>query len=161
MLFIYVHHALRKRHNGSPSQEDGIERLGVIDAKITAKIIKQATKKIKISKLYCGSYIRYKKTANIINKQLNLPIIEDIRLNEFYKSIESWIQLQQRVLNFIQDIANSHDDNDCVICITSGVNIISFILAAMNKKPYKDAPFIGVPSCSPMAFEIKKNKLND
>ena len=54
MLFIYVHHALRKRSNGSPSQEDGIEKLGVIDAKITAKIIKQATKKIKISKIYCG-----------------------------------------------------------------------------------------------------------
>lgn len=156
MLFIYVHHALRKR-NGSPSQEDGIEKLGVIDAKITAKILKTVVKqKNKISNIYCGSYIRYKKTANIINKQLNLPIIEDIRLNEFDKSIENWVQLQQRVLNFIQDVANSHDDNDCVICVTSGVNIISFILAAMNKKPYKDAPFIGVPSCSPIMFSISK-----
>ena len=107
--------------------------------------------------IYTSPFFRCKKTAKIINQHLSLPIYTDDRLNEMGSfQGETWIDLQTRVREAIKDIIYSYDDNDAVICVTSGINVISFISLALRQQPSKDYPYIGIPSCSPMIFEIKK-----
>lgn len=163
MKIFYVHHAERNKGN-PPTQEDDITSLGIKDAKLTAKLFETAKNKgFNISAIYTSNYFRCVKTAKIINKKLNVPIILEPRFNEFkniakFSDGETWESCQQRILDAIKDIVIKHDNNDCVICVTSGVNITAFICAAFNIKPNGNLPFPIVPSCSPIGFEIDKNK---
>ena len=170
MLIIYVHHALRQVGN-PPSQDDKIQPLGIKDAEITAEIIKTMVDKSKsnFKAIYTSPYFRCSKTAEIINKHINLPIYEEPRFNEFnnvFQTIsgkeldakqETWTECQLRIRDAIKDIVYSYDDNDAVICVTSGVNITAFISLAYKIKPSEDLPFPWVQSCSPIAFDIDKN----
>ncbi len=168
MKIIYVHHALRDLGN-PPSQEDDILPLGVKDAEITAELLKIMSVHSKFKAIYTSPYYRCKKTAEIINKHLNLPIYEEPRFNEFSKvfqvlqkeksitKTESWIDCQIRIRDAIKDIVNKYDDNDTVICVTSGVNITAFISLAFKMQPSEHLPFPLVPSCSPIGFDIDKD----
>ncbi len=168
MKIIYIHHALRQVGN-PPSQEDKIQPLGIADAEITAELLKKMAEKTNFKAIYTSPYYRCAKTAEIINKHINLPVFEEPRLNEFNRvfqvieggqcltKTESWTECQTRIREAIRDIVFKYDDNDAVICVTSGVNITAFIGLAFKIPPSEELPFPWVPSCSPIGFEIGKD----
>ena len=69
---------------------------------------------------------------------------------------DTWVSLQERVRNSLFDIVSKYDDNDVVICVTSGVNLAAFTSLAYGLKPSKEAPFMSVPSCSIIGFNLTK-----
>ena len=170
MKIIYVHHALRDVGN-PPSQDDKIQPLGIKDAETTAELLKVMKEKSKstFKAIYTSPYYRCSKTAETINKHINLPIFEEPRLNEFNKvfeviqggkivaKTESWLECQTRIREAIKDIVNLYDENDTVICVTSGVNITAFIGLAYKIPASDNLPFPWVPSCSPIGFDIDKS----
>ena len=170
MKIIYVHHALREKGN-PPTQEDGIQPLGIKDAETTAELLKGMSERSKSTfrAIYTSPYYRCAKTAEIINKYMNLPIYEEPRFNEFKNvfeviengknvtKTETWLQCQTRIREAIKDIVEKYDDNDTVICVTSGVNITAFIGLAYKIPANENMPFPWVPSCSPIGFEIDKS----
>ncbi len=154
-----------------PTQDDGITELGRRDAGIVAELLQDAAKKdIKIKAIYTSNFYRCKETAKLVNKFIDVPVYEDNRLNEYgsvHKAVkgqkddnakETWIECQDRVRAAIKDIVNKYNDHDAVICVTSGVNIASFISLAYGLPSDENAPLIWVPSCSPIIFNIDKNK---
>ena len=161
MKIFYVHHALRNMGN-PPSQEDGLKEVGVEDAEIVSKIFEEGKKHFDIKAIYTSSFFRCKETARIINKTLNVPIIEDGRLNEFGsfhndERKETWEECQKRIIEAIKDIVFKYDKKDTVLCVTSGVNLTAFISLAYKIEPNNNLPFPMVPSCSPLGFEITRN----
>ena len=170
MKIIYVHHALRQVGN-PPSQDDKIQPLGIQDAETTAELLGVMMQKSKstFKAIYTSPYYRCKKTAEIINKHIKLPIFEDSRFNEFvgvFEAVENgasvtktetWTDCQKRIREAIKDIVFSYGDDDVVVCVTSGVNITAFIGLAYKLKPSEEMPFPWVPSCSPIGFQIDKS----
>lgn len=168
MKIIYVHHALRKKGN-PPTQEDKIQPLGMKDAKITAKLLLGMTKNSTPKAIYTSPYYRCAKTAEIISKKVKAPIYIEPRFNEFNKifqviengqtvtKTETWEECQQRIRQAIKEIVEKYDDNDTVVCVTSGVNLAAFISLAFKIQPSQNIPFPSVPSCSPIGFEIDKS----
>lgn len=154
MNIIYCHHAERKI-NGSPTQQDGITQLGKKDAKITGKMI---AKHQNVKAIYTSPYFRCKQTAKIINKYLGVNIIEDARFNEFVSKDkkESWADAQNRVIEALKDIVEKYNDEDTIVCVTSGVNIAGFLDYQLALQPTDDMAFLGVISCSPIIFKFKK-----
>lgn len=162
MKILYVHHGLRDSGK-IPNQDDKLHYLGIKDAKIVAKILNMLPKKFNVKAIYTSTYFRCRETARLINKYINVPIIDEPRFNEFTQSIndggknESWLECQNRIRSGIKDIVDKYEDDDFVICVTSGVNITSFISLAYKIQPSDDLPFPMVPSCSPICFDIDKN----
>lgn len=168
MKIIYIHHALRQLGN-PPSQDDKIQPLGIKDAETTAELLKIMSQKTNFKAIYTSPYYRCSKTAEIINKHINLPIYEEPRFNEFNKvyevlqgdeivtKTETWEECQTRIREALKDIVFKYDDNDTVICVTSGVNITAFIGLAFKIPASENLPFPWVPSCSPIGFEIDKS----
>lgn len=156
MKILYVHHGNRKLGN-PPTQNDDLTEIGYKDCELVAELLNNKTVKDNIKAIYTSDFFRCKKTAGIINKYLNVPIIEDSRLNEF-KSIENeqWVDLQNRVSMCIDDIIQKYNNDDIIVCVTSGINIVSFINKAYNLQSSNDAPFLGIPSCCPIIFDYKK-----
>ena len=156
MKILYVHHGNRKLGN-PPTQNDDLTEIGYKDCELVAELLNNKRVKDNIKAIYTSNFFRCKKTAEIINKYLNVPIMEDSRLNEF-KSIENeqWVDLQNRVSMCIDDIIQKYNNDDIVVCVTSGINIVSFINKAYNLQSSNDAPFLGIPSCCPIIFDYKK-----
>ncbi|MBQ8468600.1 MAG: histidine phosphatase family protein [Clostridia bacterium] len=158
MKIIYVHHAHRDKGN-PPSKHDNITALGEEDAALTGKILEIEVERYKtpIKEIYSSPYFRCKKTTEIINKSLNLPIIFDERLNEMARDDgETWVQMQERMHEMIKEIVFSHKDSDAVVIVTSGVNVVAFMNICYRLKPSENAPIIFIPSCSPLIFNISK-----
>lgn len=164
MKIIYVHHGNRNKSN-PPTQQDGLTKLGVKDAKILAKLLKQANKNGIIKAIYTSTYFRCVKTAKLINKYIKVKIIEDARFNEYvnvHKAVkgedcssnESWLDCQLRIRSALYDIVKNYNNNDIVLCVTSGVNITAFISLAYKIQPSNNLPFPLVPGCSPIGFDI-------
>lgn len=151
MKIIYIHHGNRLKTNVI---QDDLSVLGEEDCLFVSKLLNNPEIKASAKAIYSSTHLRCKKTADIINSHLNLPIIADSRLNE-YKSFENetWENCLNRIINCIDDIIEKYSPNDTVICVTSGVNISAFICKAFNIIPTNNTPFIGVPSCSPMIFK--------
>ena len=171
MKIFYVHHALRALGN-PPSQNDDITPIGEEDAKIVAEILQKISEKRKIKAIYTSPYLRCAKTAKIINEKINVPIFEEPRFNEFNKvfeavegnktiiKTESWKDCQKRIRAAIKDIVFSYNEEDTVVCVTSGVNISAFIGLAFKLPPSENMPFPWVPSCSPIGFDIDRSSFN-
>lgn len=155
MKIIYIHHGNRNVGN-PPTQQDDLTELGYRDCEIVAELLANVKIKGKIKVIYTSPYFRCKKTAELINKNLQVSILEDDRLNEFDRRIETWVDLQNRVNDCIDDILKKYDDDDMIICVTSGVNISAFINKAYGLPSSNNAPFIGVPNCCPIIFDYKK-----
>lgn len=161
MKIIYVHHAQReKRILQGP--DDDITKLGENDAENVGQIINDIYKKIdkldKVKAIYTSPFLRCLKTAQIINKYLNIELIEDSRLNEMGAiKNETWVEFQNRVTDSLYDIVCKYSDDDIVICVTSGVNLVAFTNLAYKVKPSMDAPYMMVPSCSVVGFNINKS----
>lgn len=152
MKIIYCHHAERDKKG---SQLDGITRHGKKDAKLVGKMI---AKHQKVKAIYTSPYFRCKETARIINRSLGVPIIEDDRFNEFVgrDKKETWTDLQKRIIEALKDIIAKYNDEDTILCVTSGVNIAGFIDLQLGLQPSEDMAFLGVISCSPIIFQYKK-----
>ena len=156
MKIIYVHHGNRAKCN-PPSQTDDLTPLGVEDCKIVGRLLDDENIKSNLKAIYTSPILRCRKTAEIINKNLNAPIIEDVRLNEFGSvPHETWLELQARIAQFLDEIVVKFDESDIVICVTSGVNLVGFINKAYHLSPSSTAPFFLIPSCSPIMIEYKK-----
>ena len=155
MKIIYLHHGNRKIGN-PPSQNDDLTEIGYKDCNLVAELFDDRIIKDHIKAIYTSPYFRCRKTAEIINGPLQTKIIEDERLNEFDNKSETWTQLQTRVIACLDDIVEKYDENDIVICVTSGVNIAGFIIKAFNLQPSQDTPFLGLPNCCPIIFNFKK-----
>lgn len=172
MKVFFVHHALREKGN-PPSDKDGLKPLGVNDAKVTAELLKDISAKNKIVAIYTSPYYRCRKTADIINGALNVPIYEETRFNEFENifavlsgkeiesGTESWVDCQVRVMSAIKDIVNTYEENDVVVCVTSGANITAFVNLAYGIEPREDSPLPWIPSCSPIGFNIEKSNFKE
>ena len=159
MKIIYVHHGLRDRGN-PPSDNDGLLELGNKDAEIVAEIFLMAKNKGQnIKAIYTSPFRRCKETAGIINRHLNIPIIDEPRFNEFKGADngEKWVDCLSRIQDGIYDIVKSSDESDTAVCVTSGVNISAFISLAYGVPISENIPFPVVPSCSPIGFEIDEN----
>ena len=168
MKIFYVHHALRDMGN-PPSQEDDILPLGEEDANIVAESLNDLSKKLNFKAIYTSPYLRCKKTSLIINKYIKVPIYDEPRFNEFnnvFNAVkgkaldsgeETWCECQLRIRSAIKDIVDAYNDNDTVICVTSGVNITAFISLAFGVDPSNKLPFPIVMGCSPICFDINKD----
>lgn len=160
MKIIYCHHANRKKGN-PPGPNNDITNLGKQDAKLIAKLLKNVNVKNKISAVYTSPFLRCHKTATIINKHVNAPIILDERLNEKdYLGKEDWVDCQNRIKSALIDILKKHDNSETIVVVTSGVNIASFINLAYGIEASQNAPYLGVSMCCPILFNIDKDKFN-
>ena len=160
MRIIYMHHAERdKRPNHNDPllrQKEDITDRGIKESELLGELFKDNNYNIKA--IVSSPYKRCVHTAEIINKYINVPIIEDERFNEANsgEEIESGA-LWQRTIDGIKDIINQYTINDDILIITSGINLTGFICYFYNIDP-KSKPTIsqGV-ACSPINF-IVKNK---
>jgi len=172
MEIFYVHHALRDKGN-PPTQEDGIKKLGIEDANIVGKIFEEGKKYWDFKAIYTSPFKRCKETAEIINKYLNVPVIEDDRFNELgsvlypvsensdEKRKETWQECQTRIIEALHDIVLKHGEKDTVVCVTSGVNLTAFVSVAYGIKPNNDLPYPMVSSCSPIGFNISEKNFKN
>lgn len=161
MNIIYVHHAERDRTK-QPSQKDSITNLGKKDAEIVCELLNKFHNENKISKIYTSEFLRCTQTTEIINQKTNVPVIVDVRLNEHGSNQnESWLDTQNRIASLIKEVVLSSDENDNVVFVTSGINVSVFIAIAFGIPLSKDLPFVGVPSCSPLAFKINKKDFSN
>ena len=161
MRVIYCHHAMREFGNPAGPNDD-ITKLGEQDADLAGQIL--IAKKNQIKAIYTSPYYRCRKTADIINKYIGVEVFEDSRLNEYTMWIdgvkqENWVDLQNRMTASLKDIVEKYGDNNdnAVVVVTSGVNVVAFINLAYRLKPSENAPFIWIPSCSPMVFDLDKS----
>ncbi len=157
MKIIYCHHAQRDKENRKQNvnpQDDNITLLGREDARIFAKMLND--KDIIINKIYTSPYFRCLETAKIINENNNTKINFEPRFNEYNKTVETWKECQQRIIDAINKIVNENDNDDIILCVTSGVNLTAFICWAYGIKPNNNNPFPGVISCSPIIFDYEK-----
>lgn len=157
MRIIYMHHAEREigpnHHDPILRQEEDITELGVKDA----ETISERYKDENITAIVTSPYLRCTHTAEIINKYHNAPIIEDERFNESKKG-EHWPDLLQRNMEAIDVIVSTYNDEDTIVCVTSGVNLSAFICYFYGIKPSKEVPFSQAGAISPVNFEAKSKK---
>ena len=159
MKIIYMHHAERdigKNHNNPKLRQlEDITELGKKEAELLAERLKN----INVTAIVTSPYLRCKHTAEIINKFHNSPIIYDERFNEM-NSNEEWEHLLKRNIAAIDDIVNSYEDDDTIICITSGVNFSAFVCYFYDIKPTNNVPWSQAGAISPINFTIGKKKLD-
>ena len=160
MKTIYFHHAernVRKNVSDELRQLDGITRNGKKEAKLLGKRFKNNNRNVVA--IYTSPYLRCKLTANLINMYLNVPIIEDQRINEWNKN-ETKYEFLKRNIEFLKEKDNEYKSNETIICITSGVNLTAFICYFYNIKPTEEIPLVQAFGCSPVNF-VSKNSLVD
>ena len=123
MKIVYVHHAERNHGDKSvPRDEQDITEDGIKEAELLAKKVPL----INVTKIYSSEHKRCIHTSNILNKNLNLDVKIDSRFNEKTKE-ESWEEFINRNKEVIDDIISSSNSDDCILCITSGVNLSAFV----------------------------------
>ena len=148
MQILYVHHAERDRKNKSiDRQYQDITKNGIIEATLLAEKLKQ----VNVTAIYTSPYLRCTHTAKIINKYNNAPIYNDDRFNEM-KNEETWKEFQIRHINALDEIIEKHNDDDFIVCVSSGVNLSAFIYYFTKKEPSNDNPWILALTISPVLF---------
>jgi len=153
---IYLHHAHRDLSDGI-NQENGLTKVGIQEAEATRDILKD----LDIHAIYVGEFIRYKLTADIINSH-GSPISIDKRLNEVgsegYTDYKDGMEkLNKRTHAFLNDIIAKHGNDENVLCITSGINITSFINYFFKGDILKGLSQVGAIGICPIVFELDKN----
>lgn len=148
MKILYVHHAERDRLNKNIERQfQDITKNGITEAELLANKLKN----FNITAIYTSPYLRCIHTAEIINKYNKVPIYEENRFNEMENS-ESWKEFQIRNMKAIDDIIKKHNDNDFIICVTSGVNLSAFIHYFTKLEPSNNNPLIQGITISPVLF---------
>ena len=150
MKIIYCHHAeravdSRKRR----SQDDDITDNGFQDAQLVAELLS----KEKITAIYTSNFYRCRKTAQVINSQLNVPIFEEERFNEVGSvEGEDWKDCLTRNIDALNNIMSKYNDDATILCVASGVNLSAFVCWNLGIKPTRDFPFMGATNCAPIVF---------
>lgn len=150
MKIIYCHHGERevdpRKHR---SQEDNLTENGMKDAELVSELLEHQ----KITAIYTSNFYRCKKTAQIINRTVDAPIYEEPRFNEI-GSIEGedWKAFLQRNISALIEIQEKFNDEDTILCVTSGLNLSAFVCWNMSGKPNKDIPYSEAYTCAPVAF---------
>ena len=159
MKIIYMHHAERNVCNDNidddSKQLEDITEMGEKEAELLAERLKNQN----VTAIVTSPYLRCKHTANIINKYHNSPIIEEVRFNEMMKG-EEWKSLLKRNMNAIDDIVKKFNDDDTIICITSGVNFSAFVCYFYGIKPNNKVPWSQAYDISPIVFTSGKKMLD-
>ena len=106
------------------------------------------------NKIYCSEHKRCIHTSDILNKNLNLDINIDSRFNAKTKE-ESWEDFINRNKEIIDEIIKSSNEDDVVLCITSGVNLSAFVSYFTGNN---DIVCQGL-TMSPVLFNVKKDVL--
>jgi len=150
MKIIYCHHAERAVDKRKlRSQEDDITDNGFKDAQLVAEMLAGQ----KIDAIYTSNFYRCKKTAQIINSQINAPIFEEERFNEVGSvEGEDWLNCLTRNVDALNDIMLKYNDDATILCVTSGVNLSAFVCWNLNLKPTKEFPFMGATNIAPIMF---------
>ena len=73
---------------------------------------------------------------------------------------EEWEHLLKRNIAAIDDIVNSYEDDDTIICITSGVIFSAFVCYFYNIKPTNDVPWSQAGDILPIIFTKGKKMLD-
>lgn len=150
MQILYVHHAERDRTNKSIDRQlQDITENGIKETKLLAEKLKKLN--LNITAIYTSPYLRCMHTAKIINKFINVPIYEENRFNEM-DSFETWKEFSLRNMEAINNIVDKHNENEFIICISSGVNLSPFIYYFTKIDPTNDSPKIQAVTISPVLF---------
>ena len=150
MKILYVHHADRDRTNKSINRQlQDITENGITETKLLAQKLKDLN--INITAIYTSPYIRCKHTAEILNMHHLAPIIEEPLFNEMDSS-ETWIEFSLRNMQAIDNIIKKHNQNDFIICVSSGVNLSAFVYYFNNIQPNNNSPKIQALTTSPVLF---------
>ena len=150
MKIIYCHHAERDVNpNTRRTQNDDITENGIKDAELVSELLQ----KEKITAIYTSNFYRCKKTAQIINRQIEAPIYEEPRFNEI-GSIEGedWKAGLQRNIEALNEILAKYNDDAVILCVASGINLSAFVCWNLGDKPNKNYPFMGATNCAPIEF---------
>ena len=155
MKIMFMHHAERvigpNHYDPILRQEEDITDLGIEQAKLLAKRLS----KVKLTAIVTSPYLRCKHTAEIINEFHNVPLIEDERFNE-KEMEEEWKHLLKRNMEAIDDIYNKYNDEDIILCVTSGINLSAFICYFYGIEPTNDVPLSQAADMSPINFMKEK-----
>lgn len=162
MKIIYMHHADRDMSKGK-SQENSITKHGKKEAQIIARIIKD--NKFQIKCIYAGTFLRYHQTAEQISKNLKVPIIIDSRLNEHNwdntnnEKKEKSTAYEARTHKFLSDVITKHNNDDTIICMTSGITLHWFVTYFLKgAAPIKGFQFMHGATVSPVVFVYDKGQ---
>ena len=148
MQILYVHHAERDYLNKNVERQmQDITENGIIEANLLAEKLKH----INIKAIYTSSYLRCTHTAEIINQYNNAPILKEDRFNEM-KNGETWKEFSLRNMSALDEITKKHNQDDFIICISSGVNLSPFIYYFNNIEPSNDSPKMQAITISPVLF---------
>lgn len=122
---------------------------GIKDAELVSELLSGE----KITAIYTSNFYRCRKTAQIINRSLNVPIIEEPRFNEV-GSIEGedWKDCLERNIAALENIVNKYNDDAVILCVSSGINLSAFVCWNLEAKPHKNFPFMGATNCAPIEF---------
>lgn len=147
MKIYYVRHGqtdfnLTKKMQGGGTEKD-LNETGIIQANKTSEILKNA----KYDVIICSPMNRAKQTAEIINKDKNIPIIIDERMRErklgkfegypvtpdMEKQIwdcnlnfdipngENLKEFKDRIFGFIEDLKQKYDDKSILVVAHGGI----------------------------------------
>ena len=159
MKIIYMHHAERNIGNNHNNPElrqlEDITSIGIQEAELLSKRMEKQN----IKAIVTSPYLRCVHTAEIINKYHNVPIVVDERFNEMYSG-EEWQNLLKRNMEAIDSIVNTYNDDDTIICITSGVNFSAFVCYFYNIEPNNNVPWSQAADISPIIFTKGKKMLD-
>ena len=162
MRIIYMHHAERNigPNHSDPilRQEEDITETGIEECELLGKEFVKNNNKYNIKAIYTSPYLRCKHTAEIINKYLKVPIIEEEKFNEC-NSGEKFPSLWKRTMEGIDSIIknDNYTNEDDILVVTSGVNITGFICYFYNVDPENCPTFSQGTFCSPVNFMYKKD----
>lgn len=176
MRIIYMHHAKKDNFGeenqkpGFRNQENGLSQFGVEEAEFFRKVYGS---KVSFAAIYVGEFKRYRLTADIVNIN-NAPIYIDKRLNEsgsdeeFYgviinndnrKEIFSrhTRALRERTHKFLDDIIKKHNNDENILCISSGVNLGEF-MSYFYKGEIKGLEISYAVGLCPVVFQYNKSE---
>lgn len=176
MKIVYIKHAQKdnlgeeNQKPGFKNQENRLTAFGIKEAEMVANALKE---EVDFSAIYIGEFCRYKLTADIVNFG-NAPVIVDKRLNESGSDDEfagvvidnenkkAIYARQAEVLNnrtheFLNEIIQKHDNDDCVLCVSSGVNLGAFMSFFFSGEKIKMFEVVYATNLSPIVFELDKN----
>lgn len=154
MRIVYIHHAHRDMSKGK-TQENSITDYGAKEAAILGEVLRE----VKVKTIYSGDYIRYNQTVELINKYIKVPVVVDSRLNEWVGGTESKESLKNRTHEFLKEIISKYDDEDMVLCVTSGVNLSEFVTFFYKAKPIKGFQFMQAAGICPIVFEYQRDEV--
>ena len=83
----------------------------------------------------------------------------DERLNEYDYCHETFKEFLERNMICISEIVEKYDDNDTVLCVTSGINLSAFMCYFSGREARGDSPRCQGLSISPVLFSTDKTVL--